>query len=129
MPKKRDLKNLQSDLLSDALPSKEEREQIAIEQGGTAGKTGEIYFSVVAMYGRKAKPVTDPRDGSRPVFTKRHMAEQVCADLEKLRKEGEFKDQSSEGQKLSKFAVIKYETGTPSDIIRPNAGEIGKYGR
>ena len=97
---------------------------------GDAGVTGEIYWTIGVVQGRRMSMMQDPRTGDYPVFQDEVIAEKVVADLEKHR------TQNNQFPDVDHFVKMKLEVGKESKIIRPNAGnivlptgyDVGKFG-
>lgn len=126
MSKKKALDKLKSSVLQGLQPQ-EPKEVPHWSMGFRLGpQTGseEIYWSVCAVFGRKAKLVTDPRDKSHPIFKEKNIAEQMVQDLERKRQKGEFKGVHLNGTALSCFATTELYVGKQSKLLRPSMSDI-----
>lgn len=93
------------------------RESLGISLGPSP-PTGEVYFSVAVITGKKVDCIKDPLTKRTIVF----MAESIA---------WEIKRQFEASQKAEKdffpgsiFGIVRMEVARPGEIIRPNLGSL-----
>ena len=93
---------------------------------GTAGDTGETYFTVGIRRGQTVEVIKSPQ-GEFIVFKDKNIAQKIQADYIKLQQEEPnfFTDTREKAEIL----VVQVRTGKNGKVIIPSAGEISLLGR